>query len=87
MIHLGVAHAALEAHGAVGQGEAELVHLGPAHVGPGEHVEAAGGAEHEVHVAPLSRHQALSPALLEDVSRLLGVIPGLGGRGWGQWAV
>ena len=32
VIHLGVAHATLETHGAVGQGEPELVHLGSGHI-------------------------------------------------------
>ena len=52
-----------------------------------EHVEDAGVAEDEVHVAPLAGHEALHLALLEDVSDLLGVIPGLGGGGGGKGTV
>ena len=52
-----------------------------------EHVEDPGVAEDEVHVAPLAGHEALHLALLEDVSDLLGVIPGLGGGGGGKGTV
>ena len=55
--------------------------------GSREHVEDARVAEDEVHVAPLAGHEALHLALLEDVSDLLGVIPGLGGGGGGKGTV
>ena len=55
--------------------------------GSREHVKDARVAEDEVHVTPLASHEALHLALLEDVSDLLGVIPGLGGRGGGKGTV
>ena len=55
--------------------------------GPGEHVEDARVAEDEVDVTPLASHEALDLALLEDISDLLGVIPGLRGGGGGKGTV